>query len=332
MNILYQFNEAYIPFACVSMTSLLENNKNEMVHFYVMGEELSSAAKDKLENGIGKYSNSVITYVDTSGIVKVLNENDILPYRGSYSAYFKIFAVDIVNLHADDRRLLYIDSDSIIMASLNDLYHRDLHGKSIGMVQESLANYRKTDCLYYNTGVILFDFDAYETNNCSGRLLDELRKKNNYADADQGIINSAIYDEIVDLGPQYNIQPGLMAYPLKRFLKIYGGNGYYTREKIHYALDNPVIYHTYRFLGQFPWHIGSLHPAKKYFDYYLALSAWSDYKRENAKLNGIIYKLERVLYRVLPPFVFLRLFCLVHTGAINISGRERQKGNNVSWF
>ena len=42
MNVLYQFNEKYAPYAGVSITSLFENNKNaDEICVYILGENLS---------------------------------------------------------------------------------------------------------------------------------------------------------------------------------------------------------------------------------------------------------------------------------------------------
>ena len=333
MNILYQFNDGYAPFACVSIASIIENNRNvNDISFYIMGEDLSEKSIRRISEEIEK-NNSHVFFVETRSIINLLKENGILPYRGSYSAYFKMFAATAIDFSKnEDKRLLYVDCDTIIVDSLDEMYNMDMAGKAIGMVQESLIKERTYDKLYYNTGVILFDIDMFLTKKCPERVINELKKQNNYADADQGIINNALCDEIYEMDPRYNIQPGHMAYPIKLYLKIYGKNGYYPYDVIKNAVDNPVIYHTYRFLGQFPWNIDSLHPSRDLFDYYLGLSEWSDYTKEHARLNGIIYRIERIMYKILPKELFLHLFSVSHDLALKISGKRRQKGKDITWF
>lgn len=49
LNILYQFNEKYVPYAGVSITSLLENNKESSnITIYLLGEDISEESRRKL--------------------------------------------------------------------------------------------------------------------------------------------------------------------------------------------------------------------------------------------------------------------------------------------
>ena len=50
INVIYQFNEKYVPYAGVSLTSVLENNKSaETLNVYILGEGISEGSEKLLE-------------------------------------------------------------------------------------------------------------------------------------------------------------------------------------------------------------------------------------------------------------------------------------------
>ena len=117
----------------------------------------------------------------------------------------------------------------------------------------------------------------------------------------------------------YNYQPLHGRYSAKEYFGSYRLNKleevnydeYYRPDGIDLARSKAVIYHCYRWLGEFPWDKGNLHPFADIFDKYLSESNWSDYNKKRAT-TGIILKLEKILYRILPKRVFLRVFKKAH--------------------
>lgn len=69
INVVYQFNENYVPYAGVSITSLLENNKNaEKIDIYILGEELTDSSIEKLRLSAANYGRNII-FKDTREII-----------------------------------------------------------------------------------------------------------------------------------------------------------------------------------------------------------------------------------------------------------------------
>ena len=69
----------------------------------------------------------------------------------------------------------------------------------------------------------------------------------------------------------------------------------------------------YRFLGDFPWHKGNLHPNTAIWDSYMRRSPWSDLEKRHAR-RGLVFKIEKLLYRTLPKRLFLSLFARITFG------------------
>ena len=70
INILYQFNEKYVPYAGVSITSLLENNKDaDDITIYLLGEDISDESKEKLINQIEIYGCKGV-FIDATEVIE----------------------------------------------------------------------------------------------------------------------------------------------------------------------------------------------------------------------------------------------------------------------
>ncbi len=132
INVVYQFNEKYVPYAGVSMTSLLVNNVDaENINVYVLGEGISEDSKTLLEKTVLKYGRNVY-FPETAGLIKRFKEMGMIPYRGAYSVYLRLFFTEILDIAG--KRVIYLDSDTIMDGNLLPLVNYDLGGKSIGMV------------------------------------------------------------------------------------------------------------------------------------------------------------------------------------------------------
>ena len=82
LNILYQFNEEYAPYAVVSVCSLLENNKDvDTVHLYALLDNVQQSSRERLYKQVKKYG-AGLTLIDAAPIVEKLKELGVNDYRG----------------------------------------------------------------------------------------------------------------------------------------------------------------------------------------------------------------------------------------------------------
>ena len=332
INVLYQFNEKYVPFAGVSMTSLLINNKDiGSVNIYALVEGISLFSREMLEQTVSKYG-ARIFFPDSSSLIDKFKTMGMIPYRGAYSVYLRLFFTELLDLSG--KRVIYLDSDTIVEGSLLPLLEYDLGGKSVGMVLESIRdNYKimigmSADSEYYNSGVILFDVDKWEENKYCDRIVDHIRNVRSSYIGDQDFLNIVCEGDICKLPLIYNYQPIHGHYTSSEYFRAYklrrGQGKYYSAEEVDDAKKSVTIYHCYRWLGEFPWNKDNLHPFSGVFDRYLRLSLWKDYIKEKAD-SGFVLKIEKRMYRFLPRVIFIRVFKLAHEIMLGHAETEARK-------
>lgn len=317
LNVFFQFDNNYAVYAGVSLTSLLENNKSvDNIHIYILGDNLSTNNLNRFQHLETIYKNCTINLIDANKTVDKIKELHIPSYRNSQAANLRLFFDQLIE--DDIERIIYIDSDTIINDSLLPLINSNLHGKTVGMVIDAIGREHKAHLnfspneLYYNSGVILYDVSKWKEKKYSEKIVLHVTKiRSDFVSPDQDILNQVLKNDIQCLPMKYNYQPIHSILCAKNYLKLYGSNGYYSLEEIVSTAQTEVIFHSYRFLGEFPWHKNNLHPDSKLFDFYLNKSQWKDYIKLPASVNFIM-KIEKILYRLLPKYLFMKIFKFVY--------------------
>lgn len=338
LNVLYQFDEGYAPFAGTSMVSLFRNNRDlEEICVYVLGEHLTDATKDRFLGMVRRYERA-IRFVDTAALVRRMQQMGIPDYRGSYASNFKMFLPELLRQDQPDR-ILYIDSDTLITGSLAPLLTWPMNGQPVAMAYDSLGRRHarliglQPGDSYFNAGVILFDVRRWRQMNCTDRIVEHVRHvRAHYMAPDQDLLNVVLHGQIALLPPEYNFQPIHTVCGPTLYGLLFRPKNYYTSDQLRAASRSLVIHHFFRFLGEFPWHADTLHPDREIFDTYLALSPWAEYERVPASQSGLVFRLERWMYRFLPRWLFLLIFKIAYDAFINRCWRDSEQGKNNDWM
>lgn len=315
LNVLYLSDDNYAIFAGVSMLSLLDNNKDiGQIYIYFIDDQISSDNKEKLNQIVQKYSRTLV-FLDMQQGLKKLIELKAPKYRGSYTTYLKLFAFQL--LPDDVKRILFIDSDTIVAGSLSGVCFQNLKHSFLAAVRDGLSSDYKMKLgfsqeeSFFNMGVMLLDVTAWKESNCEAQIVAQMKKRSSYVAVDQDILNIAFKGKIETLSPQLNFTPHFYIYRFDDFMKVFKQGGFYAKEEMQLAKKKPIIIHFERFIGESPWHKKSVHPFVKQFDYYLKKTPWKDYEKKKAK-KDIKLKIEKILYLILPHRFFLLLFSVAY--------------------
>lgn len=312
LHVLYACNDPYMLPCGVSITSLFENNRDiESITVYIAGENLSEGSKRSAEALAAQYQRD-IQLLDASALDAQIKDAAFSAYRGSYAAAYRLFFDRLIPSTVD--RLLYLDSDTLVVGSLRPLLTFDFGDNVCAMAFDSLSYAYKQllgfapDAPYYNTGALLFHCNAWREQNCTQRIFEHIREvRADYVNPDQDVINLCMRGKIATLSPAFNLQPHHRRQLEAAYEAVYWHEGYYDKQTLAQAIAAPVVLHSFRFLGQFPWYKNTLHPDKDTFLTYQARSPWQDAPLTDGK-NTIVFRIERLLYRILPHTFFLRLF------------------------
>ncbi len=313
LNILYQSNDYYAAITGVSMTSLMENNKDiDSIHFFVLDDQIAEQNKQKMAFVCEQYGRK-ITFVNTDEILKTLKRLKVAPFKNTYTTYFKLFALN--DLPLENGRVLQLDGDTVINGSLKELCDIDLEGYVCAATYDCTMNSYKemigippTD-RYYNCGVLLINQKEWLANECQNKIVEHLSTvRKGYYTVDQDIINVLFRDKIKYLSLSYNFNSGFYIYGIKESLKMYGlkPEYYSTAQEVASVAKAPAINHCMGAMTGRPWEQDSIHPQNEVFDHYLSISPWSDF--EKVKVNRKrIFKIQRMLYQTLPRALYIPL-------------------------
>ena len=73
------------------------------------------------------------------------------------------------------------------------------------------------------------------------------------------------------------------------------------------AKKSPVVYHFFRFLGDYPWESKNVHPLKEEYLLWKSRSLWANEEQIKNK-RRLLFVIEHVLFFILPRSLFLCVF------------------------
>lgn len=288
-NICYATDDNYIVQAAVSITSLLENNRDHKINLYILDNNISDCNQNILKNHVEKYGQTV-SFCNVDEKLKTLTAANVNSYGGygSYAAYARIFIGELLPPMLE--RVLYIDCDTVVHGDIKELYECDLHGKTLGAVRDiTSSRYHATigleaDAAYFNTGVLLIDLKNWRQRDYLQKIITHIvTVRAQYQTVDQDIINLVVSGDIHTLHPRYNhiIPINVLGWQHLCFLLDKSAETYYPKKLSKEARFCPLIIHyTFFFTGR-PWFSNSMNG--KYdsiWNEYLLLTPWSSYQKK----------------------------------------------------
>lgn len=314
LNVLYQSDNNYADLTGVSIISLFENNKHlQEINVYILNDNISAENIEKLQQVGFKYERNIVM-IDTAHILKKLKELNVEPYKGTYTTYFKLLAIESLKVNSD--RLLQLDGDTIINEPLDDLITMDISDCVCAATYDCILNDYKslvdiplTD-KYYNCGVLLINKEYWHDYSCEEKIINHLLNvRNRYFTVDQDIINVLFRDKIKYLDIKYNLNSGFYIYGIDESFRIYSLNENIFTPKaiVKEAMKKPFINHCMGAMTGRPWEQDNCHPQNDLYDKYLNISPWKNNPKKIVN-RGKLFKIQKILYKLLP----LRIYGIIH--------------------
>ena len=252
MNILVTINDKYIKQLNVLLNSIQKSNKCEKFNVYILNIDLNKKQIEEIKKGLDleKFFINEIKIDETE-----INNLPVYEQRYPLEIYFRIFASKY--LPNDIDRVLYLDSDTLVINKLNELYYMDFEGNyfiATTHIRKMLHKFNEIrlgmekDEPYINTGVLLINLKELRKIKIEKEVTDFVQNnKKKLLLPDQDII-SAIYGDKIKLVDDLKYNLG------DRNLNYYNLNNPKSKIGIKWICRNTVIIHY--FGKNKPWNSG----------------------------------------------------------------------------
>lgn len=229
---------------------------NHNVKFYVFNDDLPSEWFLLMRNRLKVIGSEIVNVKKTAHNLRDFHlPNAIL----SYATFFRYFIADEVF----EDRVLYLDSDIIVNANLDELFSLDLQGYAIAAVQDFDQDGWLTT---FNAGVLLIDAKKWREKKSTQSLLELTAQHHEHVYGDQGVLNMYFGDQWLHLDKEYNFMVGL-----DQFLHL-GGNREWYQSNYYGSCEPKIIHYTTEFK---PWTHLTLTRFRKLWWFYYGLN-WND--------------------------------------------------------
>lgn len=248
--IFYACDDAFVKFTIVSMHSLIKNaSKDYHYILHILHTEISDEMKD-IVNRLAS-DNFEIRFIDVTNYLQSISEK--LPLRDYYSktTYYRLFIAEMFPQYS---KALYLDSDTVILGDVSELYQTDIGDAYLGACHEQAMVQSREFGTYvekvvgvsrynfFNAGMMLINCDRFRIHFVLDKFIDYLHYYNFVVTQDEDYLNLICKDHVYWLDQRWNTETfGNVPYPVEQ------------AEMIHYIMTNkPWHYEDCRF-GDIFW-------------------------------------------------------------------------------
>ena len=207
MNILFCSDDGYFIHAATAIHSAWLNNRD--AHFFLADSGIDPAALKTF----GEFAASIGLRLTVVRIEPDQLADIPATMTNHMSNYLRLLLARM--LPATVKRVIYLDSDLVVIGDLGPLWSMDLEGGAIAGVQDDKAMHfemrrgsaRKDATKYLNSGVLLIDLAKWRESDCEKRLIDVIGSYERLPHHDQSAINLALPDEALLISTRWNFIP-----------------------------------------------------------------------------------------------------------------------------
>ena len=207
--IVFATNNAYAPYAAVTINSLTKNASPDFFYdIYVFHTELNNANITHLQSMAGdNYS------VKCLCVERFIEREMKYMYTNFHFSKEMFYRILIPTILPQYDRVIYLDCDIVVLGDISEFYNIDLEGNIIAagndIMHGASRKYVTTELglpveKYINSGVLLIDCVAFRENQIKERCFEELAQRTELRYPDQDIINLTCFGKIKYLHRKWN--------------------------------------------------------------------------------------------------------------------------------
>ncbi|WP_017348463.1 glycosyltransferase [Pantoea sp. A4] len=266
VNLVFASDNKYIPYTVTTLASILKNysGKQKIHVYFLLDKDLESLHIENIEKlkEISPFNYTCIN-VDASNFEGIKTSDGI-----SIATYYRLLMHDILPENVE--KALYLDSDLIILDSIEKLYNESFKGNLFAGVEDSISiDYNKKFGIpstgkHINAGVLLLNLKLIRQFNFLERILNFI-DLNRYRITlgDQQILCELFYDLIKYVPVKWNVHGSMF---LDTWVTDYVNHkNNINKKEVIEAIKNPSIIHYT--LKRKPW-MSLQHPKSElWFEY-----------------------------------------------------------------
>ena len=215
INVAFNCSNEYVYVTGVAIASILLNSKsNDSFNIVILHEDIP-LYKQKIVQSLSGIKNCNINF-------KKIPEGLFNDYKNFNLGYrYSNFRLKLATLLPEFDKVIFLDSDVLIMSSLEELWNLNLEKYHIAAVQNpdykfqynyTINDAQKFPTKRYNTGVMVVNLSKWRNDDSETTIRDAFiwytSKYSNWSD--QQALNIAFKDSILELDANYNL--GILAY------------------------------------------------------------------------------------------------------------------------
>lgn len=246
IHIAFCINDAYVPYICVTIKSIVENNISREINIYVLTDIISDINKVLLDETVSDYDClSLHYYIVNDTLLKGLRTGNL-----TLHTWYRLSLPEI--LPNDVSRVLYLDADTIVTDNLGELFELDMGNVAVAgsLDPQSFTDKPYERCGYEKNkqyicaGVLLINLDYWRENNLTDKIIKYARANNErLIFQDQDAINYVCQDSKIILPFRYGTV--LWFFYMN---ELYTDSSYY--KQLYDSFFHPAIIH---YIGCHPW-------------------------------------------------------------------------------
>lgn len=276
MSIVAAADENYAMGLAAMGCSLIRNHTGALgIDFYIIDGGITDQTKSDIL-GSWEQKNVRVHWLtpDASRIQKLK-----LTYWFTQAVYLRLLIPDL--LPQSVSKALYLDSDVIVLADIEQLWKIDLHGHFIGAIQDMNfptfgQAFRTLEGMnvdprtpYFHSGVLLMNLERWREEEISAKIVHFIEHhRDNVQWADQDGINAMLATSCLPLDPRWNVS-------VESFVTSWE-QSVFDQETFEHLTTDPAIVHFATHSK--PWHSQCEHPKIHLFFEYLDMTRWKGWR------------------------------------------------------
>lgn len=284
MNVVYYSSDFFSEICGTAIESLCYHNQMmDSIRVFVVEDKISEKNKNRLRNIVEKYHRTI-------EFIRMPTQEEV--YSGVKinlgRTYARMALGEILPLDVD--RVLSLDSDTLVMDSLEELYNVEFTQEEyvagvfdcVGAVIQRDVLHANDDLDYCNAGMFLIDLKKWRQEQVGQSLLHAVLEN---ADGrhimyflEQDLMNLVFYKHLKLVHPRYNVLTSIYYFDYEEVIRMKHPASYYPKEMVEEAKKKPALLHatTCFYIRKRMWVAQSDHPYYQFYKQYRNQTDWKD--------------------------------------------------------